>query len=373
LDTSQEGKLETKTKFELKEFFSELERASLDIPGSAGVPIIRPKENVSQPHFWPNTEIQRLLKKSEHVALGERRMLRLTNPGTPDWKYVTPTLSVSVQQILPGELAPPHRHTANAIRFFLKGKSYTTVEQDKCEMEPGDLVVTPGWEWHDYGNESSEPGVWLDALDLPIVQYLDACGYLKSLNEEMGYERYTEPKLPVTRAGISERARGATVGMRPFVEPEGTSKRTALIHYRWRSTYDALCRLAELPGDPYDDVIMEYVNPATGSSFYPTFACCIQMIRPGVRTKAHRQSSSGVYYVFEGSGETLINETRYEWSAGDLFVVPPSFWHEHANASGKPAILFSVHDFPLMKNLGLYREEAYPEEHQQAKGNQALG
>jgi gentisate 1,2-dioxygenase len=356
--------MDTRRNFEIETFFGELQKASLDFPGSAGVPIIRPKPHESQAHFWSHLEIERLLKESEHIAIGERRMLRLANPGTPDWKYATPTMSVSVQHILPGELAPPHRHTANAIRFCIEGRAYTTVNRDKCEMERGDLIVTPGWEWHDYGNASDAPGVWLDALDLPIVQYLDACGYLSTLQEEMGYERHTEPKLPVTKAGISERARGAATGLRPFVEPEGTSKRTALIHYRWRSTYEALCRLAELPGDPYDDVIMEYVNPATGGSFYPTFACCIQMIRSGVRGKAHRQSSSSVYYVFDGKGQSVVNGKRYEWSKGDLFVVPPSFWHEHANSGSEPVVLFSVHDFPLMKNLRLYREEPFPGEHQ---------
>jgi gentisate 1,2-dioxygenase len=71
-----------------------------------------------------------------------------------------------------------------------------------------------------------------------------------------------------------------------------------------------------------------------------------------------------VYYIFDGKGQTVINGKPYEWSKGDLFVVPPSFWHEHANTSKVPALLFSVHDFPLMKNLGLYREEPFPGEHQ---------
>src|SRR5215469_11513287 len=183
-----EARMATKNSAALDTFFSDLERASLDIPGSAGRPVVRPKEQLVRPFIWKDAEVQRLLKKSEHVKLGERRMLRFVNPGTPDWKYVTPTLSVSIQQILPGELAVPHRHTANAIRFFLRGKSYTTVEEDKCEMERGDLIVTPGWEWHDYGNEGTEPGVWIDALDLPLIQYLDSCGYLKSIEEEIGYE-----------------------------------------------------------------------------------------------------------------------------------------------------------------------------------------
>jgi gentisate 1,2-dioxygenase len=342
----------------LNTFFQDLERASLDIPGSAGRPVVRPKEQLAVPHIWKDAEVQRLLKVSEAVKLGERRMLRFINPGTPDWKYVTPTLSVSIQHILPGEFAVPHRHTANAIRFFLRGKSYTTVEEDKCEMERGDLIITPGWEWHDYGNEGTEPGVWIDALDLPLIQYLDSCGYLKSLEEEIGYQVSTQEKLKSRRSGISEQ-RYSSVGLRPMTRGEGTSRRNGLIHYRWANTYAALKRLAEHESDPFDDVMMEYVDPATGGSVYPTFSCCIQMIRPGVKTKAHRQASCAVYYVFDGKGQSVIDGRVYDWSAGDFFVVPFYFWHEHFNTGKEPAILFSLQDFPLMKNLGIYREEAH--------------
>jgi gentisate 1,2-dioxygenase len=350
----------------LEGFFREIELACLDTPGSAGRPVVRPKEQLAVPHIWKSSVVQKLLKESEHVALDERRMLRFVNPGTPGWKYVTPTLSVSIQQILPGELAVPHRHTASAIRFFLQGRSYTTVEEDKCEMERGDLIVTPGWEWHDYGNEGTEPGIWIDALDLPLIQYLDSCGYLKSIDEEVGYEISALKRLPVRKAGISEQ-RYSAVGLRPLTETQGTSKRAGLIHYRWKSTYPALRRLAEAgEWSPYDDIMMEYVDPATGGSVYPTFACCIQMIRPGIRTLAHRQASCAVYYVFEGTGESVIGGRLFQWSAGDFFVVPSYFWHEHANPSKTPAILFSLQDFPLMKNLQIYREERHPDGHQKA-------
>lgn len=348
-------------------FFDDLEKASLDIPGSAGRPVVRPKEQPVLPHLWRSAEIQRLLKVSEAVKLGERRMLRFVNPGTPDWKYVTPTLSVSIQHILPGEFAVPHRHTANAIRFFLKGKAYTTVEEDRCEMERGDLIVTPGWEWHDYGNEGTEPGVWIDALDLPLVQYLDSCGYLKSIEEEIGYQLSERKRLTPRKAGISEQ-RYSAVGLRPMTQGQGTSRRAGLIHYRWAATHAALRRLAEQESDPFDDVMMEYVNPETGGSLYKTFACCIQMIRPGVKTRAHRQASCAVYYVFEGKGQSVIDGRTYDWSEGDFFVVPSYFWHEHANTAKEPAILFSLQDFPLMKNLGIYREEAHADGHQKIRG-----
>jgi len=30
-------------------------------------------------------------------------------------------------------------------------------------------VITPSWTWHDHGNDGSDPLIWLDGLDVPIV------------------------------------------------------------------------------------------------------------------------------------------------------------------------------------------------------------
>ena len=229
-------------------------------------------------------------------------------------------------------------------------------------MEPGDLIVTPGGEWHDYGGEGNEAGVWLDALDLPLVQYLDAMGYLDTVGEYVGYELSDETQLAGSAAGLSEQ-RYSAAGLKPMWDSEGTSDRVGLIHYRWAPTYEALRRLATTEVSPFDDVILEYVNPANGESLFPTFTCCVQMIRPGVQTKAHRHTSCAVYYVFKGQGHSLVGDRRFDWAEGDLFVVPTWFWHEHGNSSEEPAVLFSVHDFPAMKSLGIYHEMPHPDGH----------
>ena len=100
-------------------------------------------------------------------------------------------------------------------------------------------------------------------------------------------------------------------------------------------------------------------------------SCTIQMIRPGVRTQAHRQVQSSVYLAFSGSGYSVINGQRFDWQQGDFFVVPPWAWHEHANETDGETILFAIHDTPVMKALGLYREESYTEGdgHQEITGS----
>jgi len=60
-----------------------------------------------------------------------------------------------------------------------------------------------------------------------------------------------------------------------------------------------------------------------------------------------------------GSGTTIINGQSFHWQKGATFIVPLGSWHEHADgpASDK-AILFSMHDEPILRAFGLYREEA---------------
>ena len=48
----------------------------------------------------------------------ERRVLVLENPGLRGASAVTHSLYAGVQLLLPGEVAPNHRHTANAIRLI---------------------------------------------------------------------------------------------------------------------------------------------------------------------------------------------------------------------------------------------------------------
>src|SRR5215207_4752301 len=105
----------------------------------------------------------------------ERRVLVLENPGLRGQSKITTSLYAGVQLVMPGEVAPAHRHTQSALRFVLEGRgAHTTVDGERTIMEPGDFVITPSMTWHDHGNTSSDPIFWLDGLDIPLVQFLDA-------------------------------------------------------------------------------------------------------------------------------------------------------------------------------------------------------
>lgn len=302
-----------------------------------------------KPHVWKWHDIyDSLLQAREKISLAggsvERRVIRLVNPGMAESDMTSHTLLLSFQLIQPGEVAPAHRHTMAAIRFILQGKgAYTNVDGQKMVMEDGDLILTPQWAWHEHAHQGDEPMVWIDGLDVPFIQSLQA----------ISFQPYREGRLPVNEA-LDPHAYYAMT--RPIGNTD--QEHMPLLHYRWRDIYPSLQRLARGAGSPHDGVALEYVNPATNGSTLPTLSCWIQMLRAGEKTKTHRHNSTSIYHAFQGSGTTIINNEPFDWEKGDTFIVPLWSWHAHANRSrNEEAILFSMHDLPILKAFGLYREE----------------
>jgi gentisate 1,2-dioxygenase len=333
---------------DLERFYASTDQASL-APGW----LRRGEERPAViPFLWKWSEVEPLVMRSGEVVTPDRdvqrRVLRLANPALGHG--TTHTISAALQLLLPGECAPAHRHTPTAIRWVLQGEGvYTTVEGDKCYMERGDLVLTPSWTWHDHNSEGDAPMIWLDGLDTPLVHNLHATFF----------ENYPEDTHPVSGTGESVQ-KYASGALRPAWE-DTKKPYSQLVHYKWDRTYDALYNLAQVDSSPFDDVAMEYSDPTTGGPVLATMACWVQLIRPGIHTRAHRHTTSAVYHVFEGEGYSIIDGKRFDWERGDLFVVPSWSWHEFGNDTSQEAILFSIQDNPVIKSLALFREEAYEE------------
>src|ERR1700681_1860498 len=130
------------------------------------------------PAIWRYRDVRPHLMQSGSLITAQeatRRVLMLMNPGLGGQASITGSLFAGLQLIMPGEVAPAHRHTQSALRFIIEGHgAYTAVDGERTAMQPGDFVITPSWTWHDHGNETKEPMVWLDGLDIQIVKLLSA-------------------------------------------------------------------------------------------------------------------------------------------------------------------------------------------------------
>jgi gentisate 1,2-dioxygenase len=303
-------------------------------------------------HMWPWSVLEPIVTEStQAVPVGdERRALQLFNPGLGGRWATTNNLIAAVQVLLPGEVARAHRHTPTAIRFIIEGKgAYTAVDGEKIYMEPGDLVLTPSWSWHDHGNETKERIVWMDGLDIPLIASLEA----------MFFQFYSAEKVPASQPANASKQLYGHGQLNPTWVKE-KSNASPLLLYSWTETWKALDALRSFDGSPFDGISLEYRHPQTGGPVMPTMSCRVQLLRPGEHTKAHRHTGSAAYHVVKGSGMTIIDGKRFDWRKGDIFVLPPWAMHEHANGSrNEDAVLFSIQDAPVLTALGLFYEEEF--------------
>jgi 1-hydroxy-2-naphthoate dioxygenase len=282
------------------------------------------------PAIWKWADVTALLDEAGRVmpeSMTARRSLIFQNPALP--RGTTQTMNMGIQMIQPGETAWAHRHSIAALRFVIQGHPdlSTVVDGEVCPMEDFDLVLTPNWSWHDHHNRSDRPVYWLDVLDVPLVLGLNQTFYeaFGEKEQELGDRGRDAPKL----------------------------------RFPWRDVEQALKTQAAQKGNLPEGAVYDYINPATGGATLPTLLCRAQWLPAGFETKSCRRTSSAVYFVVRGEGMTVVDGQEIRWGKNDCFVVPNWTRHHHLNLSQNgEAVLFSVHDTPVLKALGLYREDA---------------
>jgi len=309
-----------------------------------------PNEPVTpcKPALWRYAEVRPYLMEAGKLITAReavRRVLILENPGMRGESCVTQSLYAGLQLILPGEIAPSHRHTQSALRFVVEGTgAYTAVDGERTTMHPGDFIITPSWTWHDHGHPGTEPVVWLDGLDIRTVQTFGA----------QFQEVYPEEVQPVTRGeGISSARFGANLAPLGAVAPFG--KTSPIFNYPYVRSREALARLAEEgDADPCHGWKMQFINPMTGGPAMPTIGAFIQLLPKGFRTQACRSTDGTVYCAVEGTGRARIGGETFAFEPRDVFVVPS--WLPLELEADAETVLFSFSDRPSQQALGLWRE-----------------
>jgi gentisate 1,2-dioxygenase len=299
--------------------------------------------------IWRYEEIRPMLMEAGSLITAreaDRRVLVLQNPSFAGQKLprITHSLYAGLQLIMPGEIAPSHRHTQSALRFIVEGSgAYTAVDGERTYMKPGDFVITPSWTWHDHGNETDKPMVWLDGLDIPLVDLLNV-GF---------FEAFGEDRFPLVRPDGDSSDRYAA-GMLPD-DFAGRGPTSPILNYSYEKTREVLDRLARQDDfNKYHGLKMRYINPTTGGWAMPTIGTCIRLLPKGFSTLPYRSTDGTVFIVVEGRGRTVIDGTPFDWREHDVFLVPS--WRSHQHEAETESVLFSFSDRPVQEKLGLFRE-----------------
>ena len=307
-----------------------------------------PRGGAPPGHVWRWAELEPMIElaiRATGMDGAERRALTLRPPGAnAPGPGVTANLTAAVQVLMPGETAPPHRHSMNALRFVMEGEGAETIVDGKpCPMAPGDLILTPGWTWHAHVHRGSVAGsggrmVWLDGLDVPVHAWLGTAAF--------------EPGPPPRYPELPSDAAFAGAGLVP--ETAGAAQPYApLFRYPWENAARALA-LAPPAADGVRR--LRYTNPLTGGSALPLIDCFLVGLAGGRTTRPLRSTGSAVCLVVAGAGRTSVGETELAWERHSIFTLPHGNWISH-RAEGAGATLFMMTDRDLMHRLGLLRDE----------------
>ena len=276
------------------------------------------------------------------IEKAERRVLVLANPGHGlDKMQASAAMYLGMQLLLPGEWAPSHRHTPNAVRMIVEGEgAYTTVNGEKCPMRRGDLILTPTGLWHEHGHDGTEPVIWLDVLDLPLVYYMEASYHVN------GERQTVQPGR-----GDSTYAAGGMVPTKMF---ERSGKAYPMLRYPWVEARAALVTLAaDQPA--LQAVQLTYVNPETGADAQNILGFYALMLRPGQLLTLPVRSPAMVFHVIEGGAEVTVETRSFTLLEADTCCAPGYSAVSLRNASSdQPAFIFIADESPLHRKLGVF-------------------
>jgi gentisate 1,2-dioxygenase len=301
------------------------------------------------PKVWKFEDVRKLMLEAGDVITAEeaeRRVLVLENPGLPGKSRVTNSLFAGIQLIMPGEIADAHRHTSSAIRFVLDGEgAYTAVEGEKATMSHGDFIITANWAPHDHGNPGKTPMMWLDVLDMHIVNHF-----------ETSFAEHFDEKMQNTEHEDGDSFDRYASGVLPDGAP-ATLNRSPVINYPYAKMRPILERLKKSGDiDKRHGARVRYANPINGGPVLPTMGAYLALLPAGFSGEPYRSTDGTIFACAEGKGSTMVDGQTIEWGVNDVFVVPP--WKQYAHKADQESVLFSISDRPAQEALGIWREAA---------------
>ncbi len=299
----------------------------------------------TQPTHWAYKTLKPLLLKAGEltpIEKAERRVLVMANPGHGLEKMqASSAIYLGMQLLLPGEWAPSHRHTPNAVRTIVEGEgAYTTVDGQKCPMSRGDLILTPTGLWHEHGHDGTDPVIWLDVLDLPLMYYMEVSYHINGDRQKI---------LP--GQGDRQYAQGGVVPTQMF---ERSGNPYPMLRYPWAQAKAALLSIAQ-DQPALEQVQVAYVNPETGRDVENVLGFYALMLRPGQTLRLPARSPAQVFHVIEGGVQASVVGKTFDLAEADTCCAPGYEAVTLKNQrTDQPSFVFVADESPLHRKLGVY-------------------
>ena len=216
----------------------------------------------------------------------------------------------------------------------------TVVDGKACPMEPGDMIITPGWTWHEHLHHGTKRMVWLDGLDVPLHVHLG------NIRFEPGPKHDVPPQLPdaaFLAAGLVPQNVGHTRSFSPLFRYPWTTAKAALPATPQAKDGSRLLRLHQSTdwraGDGFDRLLP--FGPGAGT-------CHGHDTVLGERRRARR---GRLRHQHHWRQEVCLGEEQHLHHPARQLDKP---------SADEPSTLFLMTDRDALARLGLLRDEVRP-------------
>jgi len=297
---------------------------------------------------WP--DIQKQLAERKHVYVIDPR-LGFNNRTHRLWYDRIPPESEDGREWM--DLG--HRHTVEAIIYFLKGHGHSIIDGVRYDWEAGDLLSVPMFSWHRHINDGKEEVLRIASTTNPLSISLGQAVYEDERHPEFwvfAQEGQDAQKTLIpggTGNGNVVDGSADTGAAKLYAEQVAF----AMKEEKLRRESKVLVKKNAIKLERTAMGNMAYVVDPRIGFHSKALAVVVAEVPVGKRSGAHRHLYDEIDLVEKGQGRIVVDDKEYEFNTGDVLSIPVFAWHQYFNTGNEPLRIVGISTRPALENLGL--------------------
>jgi gentisate 1,2-dioxygenase len=303
---------------------------------------------------------RKVMARAKDVRMA-RSPLRNASYGTligPGGQCPSRVIDTRMIEIAPGERTSTHRHLHTAELFCIEGQGYTVVNDRKVTWSKWDALYIPTNSWHYSVNTGETPARFVSIGDAPLFDFFNL-----DTVEDIGKTEPPGPFFPDTPLQrLAANVRDGDHGEYESYILERAENERRLATGTLVTHFNDQTLLLNKKGTK-----STFLVDVTQGFHGTALSMVMFQIAPGGWQSKHRHGGEAVLFCVEGKGYSVVDDERYEWSAGDATLVSKWCWHQHFNADpDNVAVIIRMHMWEsqyklmsfCMSPLPMYEEPA---------------
>jgi gentisate 1,2-dioxygenase len=325
---------------------------------------------MEQVRFGQNEQVRRR-ETPVHVPREQyEKLLRELNGGFGPVYIVDPRLGFNnrthrfwINQLAPGGEEGKqvwktlgHRHTVEAVIYWLSGYGHSIIDGIRYDWKPGDIVCVPMFSWHRHVNESDELARYVASTTGPL-----SMGIGQAVYEDERYPQFfvfaqqgEEAVKALTPGGAGNFHQGSDQAqLSPTQRLYAEQLLSGVQEEALRRKSKVITKAEDVKFESTTMGRMAYVVDSRIGFHVKALAAVMAEVPPGKHSGSHRHLYDEINYVLSGRGKVIVDDKTYEVEQGDTLAIPVFAWHQYFGTGDAPLRILSLSTRPAMENLGL--------------------